>query len=75
MPIKVRRLKALLRRSGFRCRPGKGSHSIWTHPQRPGMRLVLTGADGDDARPYQEARARKRAAALCLPLSQSDEAL
>jgi predicted RNA binding protein YcfA (HicA-like mRNA interferase family) len=75
MPIKVRRLKALLRRSGFRCRPGKGSHSVWTHPQRPGMRLVLTGADGDDARPYQEARARKRAAALRLPLSQRDEAL
>ena len=64
MPSKVRRLKALLRQSGFRCRPGKGSHSVWTHPERPDMRLVLTGANGEDAKPYQEARARKRAAGL-----------
>ena len=67
MSSKIRHLKALLRRSGFRCRPGKGSHSVWTHPERPGMRLVLTGADGEDAKPYQEARARKRAAAMHPP--------
>lgn len=59
MPITVRRLKALLRRRGFRCRPGKGSHSVWTHPERPSVRLVRTLANGEDAKPYQETRARK----------------
>ena len=58
MRIKVRRLKALLRQSGYRCRPSKGSHSVWTHPGQPSARLVLSGADGEDARPYQVARAR-----------------
>ena len=57
MPIKVRHLKALLRRRGFRCRPGKGSHSVWTHPEQPNLRLVRTLANGEDAKPYQEARA------------------
>ena len=59
MPIKVRHLKALLRRRGFCCRPGKGSHSVWTHPELPNLRLVLSGANGEDAKPYQKARARK----------------
>ncbi len=59
MPMKLRQLKALLRRRGYVCRPGKGSHSIWTHPGRPDSWLVLYGADGQDAKPYQVARARK----------------
>ena len=59
MPMKMRRLKALLRRRGYLCRPGKGSHSVWTQPAWPTSRLVLHGADGEDARPYQEARVRK----------------
>jgi predicted RNA binding protein YcfA (HicA-like mRNA interferase family) len=58
--MKVRTLKSLLRRRGFRCRPGKGSHSIWTHPTQPDLRLVLAGHDGDDVKPYQLTRARKR---------------
>lgn len=53
VPRKVRELKAELRRAGFRGRPGKGSHERWTHPLRPG-RLTLSGADRDDAKPYQE---------------------
>jgi predicted RNA binding protein YcfA (HicA-like mRNA interferase family) len=58
--MKVRTLKSLLRRGGFCCRAGKGSHSIWTYPARPDLRLVLAGNDGDDAKPYQLTRARKR---------------
>jgi hypothetical protein len=51
-------LKAILRKRGFRCRQGKGDHTIWTrHGQlRP---IVLSGHDGDDAPRYQEARVRK----------------
>ena len=59
MALKVRRLKALLRQSGYSSRPGKGSHSVWTHPERPSVRLVRTLANGEDAKPYQETRARK----------------
>ncbi len=62
--MKMRTLKALLRRRGFCCRPGKGSHSIWTHPARPDLRLVLGGHNGDDAKPYQLTRARKRQAQM-----------
>jgi len=58
--MKVRALKAMLRRRGFVCRSGKGSHSVWTHPERPNSQLVLSGADGSDARRYQVAQARKR---------------
>jgi predicted RNA binding protein YcfA (HicA-like mRNA interferase family) len=32
MPKKIRELKAMLRKAGFRWRPGKGSHTIWEHP-------------------------------------------
>ncbi len=53
MPRKVRELKADLRRAGFRVRPGKGSHSVWKHRLVP-ERVTLSGADGDDAKPYQE---------------------
>jgi hypothetical protein len=41
----------------------------------PACGSCSTSADGDDAKPYKEARARKRTAALRLPLSQSDGAL
>jgi len=58
MRLKLRQLKAMLRHSGFTSRPGKGSHSIWTHPKRPTIRLVLSGSNGSDARPYQVTRVR-----------------
>jgi hypothetical protein len=57
----VGRAKGVTRSGPTRSDPASGSCS--------------TSADGDDARPYQEARVRRRTAALHLPLSQSDEAL
>jgi predicted RNA binding protein YcfA (HicA-like mRNA interferase family) len=53
MPVKIRELKAKLRKAGFYSRPGKGSHTVWKHPNLPGERLVFSGADGDDAQRYQ----------------------
>jgi predicted RNA binding protein YcfA (HicA-like mRNA interferase family) len=53
MPPKIRVLKAKLRKAGFTSRPGKGSHTVFTHPDLPGARLVLAGSDGDDAQRYQ----------------------
>jgi len=55
VPVKIRELKARLRKAGFYSRPGKGSHTVWKHPKLPGVRLVLSGADGDDAQRYQVA--------------------
>ncbi|GCE19444.1 type II toxin-antitoxin system HicA family toxin [Dictyobacter kobayashii] len=53
MPVKIRELKARLSRSGFLWRPGKGSHTVWTHPNLPDIRVTLSGKDGDDAERYQ----------------------
>ncbi|MDQ3706540.1 MAG: type II toxin-antitoxin system HicA family toxin [Chloroflexota bacterium] len=53
MPRKIRELKADLRKSGFGYRPGKGSHTIWYHDMIPNE-IILSGNDGDDAKPYQE---------------------
>jgi predicted RNA binding protein YcfA (HicA-like mRNA interferase family) len=54
MPRKIRELKSMLTKAGFTCRPGKGDHTIWEHADRPGLRVVLSGNDGRDARRYQE---------------------
>jgi predicted RNA binding protein YcfA (HicA-like mRNA interferase family) len=59
MAKKIRELKAMLARAGFVCRPGKGSHTVWTHP-RVRRSVVLSGHDGDDARPYQEKDVARR---------------
>jgi predicted RNA binding protein YcfA (HicA-like mRNA interferase family) len=32
----------------------EGSHTKWTHPLVPSLIIVLSGHDGDDAKPYQE---------------------
>ncbi|GCE05411.1 type II toxin-antitoxin system HicA family toxin [Dictyobacter aurantiacus] len=53
MPVKIRELKAKLSRVGFLWRPGKGSHTVWTHPNLPDVRVTLSGKDGDDAERYQ----------------------
>lgn len=53
MPKKIRELKAMLRKAGFRWRPGKGSHNIWEHPLAD-KAVTLSGNDGRDARRYQE---------------------
>ena len=53
MPKKIRELKQMLRRLGFTERPGKGSHSNWTHPDYAG-RVTIAGKDSSDAKRYLE---------------------
>jgi predicted RNA binding protein YcfA (HicA-like mRNA interferase family) len=59
MPRKVRQLKADLRKAGFVWRPGKGSHTVWTHLLLPADSVTLSGNDGDDAQPFQEKDVRR----------------
>ena len=54
MPKKIRELVTALEQAGFRRKIGKGSHRKYIHPD--GRQLVLSGQDGDDAKPYQESR-------------------
>jgi predicted RNA binding protein YcfA (HicA-like mRNA interferase family) len=56
MPRKIRQLKSEYRKLGYveQAGHGKGSHSKWTHPLLPGVTVILSGHDGDDAQPYQE---------------------
>jgi predicted RNA binding protein YcfA (HicA-like mRNA interferase family) len=51
MPRKKRQLKQDLHKAGFVeiKRRGKGSHSVWKHPDVPGVTAILSGQDGDDA--------------------------
>ena len=58
MPRKIRELKAMLRKAGFFPRPGKGSHTIWEHPDLDDD-FTFSGSDGDDAKPYQEKNVRE----------------
>ncbi len=58
MPRKIRELKADLQRAGFSWRSGKGSHTVWRHPDISDE-VVLSGGDGDDAQPYQERDVRR----------------
>jgi len=53
MPPKIRKLKADLSKAGFLVRPGKGSHTVWTHPILSEIEVTLSGKDGNDAKPYQ----------------------
>ena len=53
MPQKIRELKKMLRRAGFKERPGKGSHTNWTHPLYSG-KVTVSGKDSDDAKRYLE---------------------
>ncbi|NJR70708.1 MAG: type II toxin-antitoxin system HicA family toxin [Synechococcales cyanobacterium CRU_2_2] len=53
MPKKIRELKAELQKSGFVMKPGKGSHTKWTHPDYAGF-VVISGKDSSDAKRYQE---------------------
>jgi predicted RNA binding protein YcfA (HicA-like mRNA interferase family) len=59
MPVKIRQLKSLLRKAGFTSRPGKGSHTVWSHPKLSSEPLTMAGNDGDDAKPYQERNVRQ----------------
>ncbi len=58
MPKKIRELKALLRKAGFIPRSGKGSHTVWWHPDLDDE-LALSGGDGHDAKTYQEKDVRE----------------
>jgi len=52
MPRKIRELVNALEKAGFVNRGGKGSHRNFKHPL--GIRITLSGKNGDDARTYQE---------------------
>jgi predicted RNA binding protein YcfA (HicA-like mRNA interferase family) len=58
MPRKIRQLKADLRKIGAYQVSQEGSHSKWRHILVPASTLVLSGHDGDDAKPYQEKAVR-----------------
>nr|VFK58625.1 MAG: HicA toxin of toxin-antitoxin [Candidatus Kentron sp. TC] len=53
MPRKIRELKGMLRKAGCACEKSKGSHTKWRHP-KCANKLILSGNDGADAKPYQE---------------------
>jgi predicted RNA binding protein YcfA (HicA-like mRNA interferase family) len=53
MPPKIRQIKSTLSKAGFLWRPGKGSHTVWFHPQFPDIEVTLSGQNGDDAQLYQ----------------------
>ncbi len=61
MPRKIRQLIADLERAGFMNRGGKGSHRNFIHPK--GLRVLLSGNPGDDAKHYQERDVKKAAQA------------
>jgi predicted RNA binding protein YcfA (HicA-like mRNA interferase family) len=46
-----------LERSGFVNRGGKGSHRNYLHPR--GVRITISGNEGDDAKHYQERDVKK----------------
>jgi predicted RNA binding protein YcfA (HicA-like mRNA interferase family) len=52
VPPKVRDLIADLRAAGFVDRGGKGSHRNFAHLETR-LRVTISGAPGDDAKPYQ----------------------
>jgi predicted RNA binding protein YcfA (HicA-like mRNA interferase family) len=59
MPRKVRQLIADLQRAGFTLvkAAGKGSHRKYSHPKA--RSVILSGADGHDAKHYQERDVRR----------------
>jgi predicted RNA binding protein YcfA (HicA-like mRNA interferase family) len=57
--VKLRELRSELRQLGFVPRQGKGSHEVWTDPQRPRRNVVLSGAGGEDAKPFQISKVRR----------------
>lgn len=58
MPRKIRQIKADLRKIGAYQVSQEGSHTKWEHPFVPTI-LILSGHDGDDAKPYQEKDVRR----------------
>jgi predicted RNA binding protein YcfA (HicA-like mRNA interferase family) len=64
MPPRIHELKTQLRRAGFVQHRGKGSRTIWTHPDLPGQRLTISGNDDDVDGRCQEQAIRKMVARL-----------
>ena len=58
MPKKIRELKSILQKAGFIRKSGKGSQTKWSHPLITNI-FVISGNDGDDAKPYQEKLVQK----------------
>lgn len=58
MPRKIRQLRGDLRKAGAYLVTQEGSHTKWRHPLVPASMLILSGHDGDDAKPYQERAVR-----------------
>ena len=59
MPRKIRQLKRDLRRAGAYKASERGDHEKWKHPLVPDYYVELAGADGDDAKLYQEQQVRE----------------
>jgi predicted RNA binding protein YcfA (HicA-like mRNA interferase family) len=57
-PKKIRELKAALRKAGFVSKPAKGSHEKWEH-ELLAQKIIISGKDGSDAKPYLEEQVRK----------------
>lgn len=58
MPRKIRQLKADLRKAGAFQISQEGSHTKWRH-SLVSMTVILSGHDGEDAKPYQEKAVRE----------------
>jgi predicted RNA binding protein YcfA (HicA-like mRNA interferase family) len=58
MPRKIRELIANLRNAGFSLDRQKGSHRQFKHPSFQGI-ITVSGAESDDAKPYQERQVTK----------------
>lgn len=60
MPKKIRELKQLLVKAGFKLLPGrgKGSHSVYAHPLLE-EKVTIAGKDSKDAKRYQEQRIKQ----------------
>ncbi len=58
MPKKIQDLKRLLLKAGCVCENAKGSHTKWSH-LGIAEKLILSGKDGVDAKPYQEKNVSK----------------
>ncbi len=58
MPRKKRDIKREYRQAGFDERPGKGDHTIFSHPLVKDP-ISVDGRDGMDAEPYDERSLRR----------------
>lgn len=59
MPKTIRQLRKDLLKAGFdQIKGGKGSHRKFVHEQVSAI-MILSGQEGDDAKPYQEKQVEK----------------